>query len=463
MPRRPPDNSRSLRRPGGKPGPRRSQAPARPAAKPERTRPGSSRKVIDGAAALLDAITDSGDPADRVRHAWMRQHHRAFDPAERTALIHLSEDVLRQRGRLDWWLGESGAAPDNQLRVAAHRILVSGAKSDNLLWLFEEPDAVAPVLRRLDGHTLDHPKMPAAAKHSVPDWILPHLQARFGADLELELAAMLRPAPLDVRINPLKTTRAAAEAALAAEALRSQPTPYSPLGLRLSPSAYVNNTKAYAEGLIEPQDEGSQLAAQLVEAKGAKFVVDFCAGAGGKTLVLAAAMQNSGRLVAIDISSGRLQQARLRLRRAGAHNAECRDIEPKWLKRHRELADRVLVDAPCTGTGTWRRKPDAKWRLQPEDLEELVPRQAEILDRAAKLVKKDGGRLVYVTCSVLQEENEQQVEAFLQRQPDFSILPVTEIWPQAIGGACPVPGPYLSLSPGRHGTDGFFAAILVRR
>src|SRR5690606_22956655 len=215
---------------------------------------------------------------------------------------------------------------------------------ESQLWLFADQDAAAPVLRALDGHTLDHPKMPAAAKYSVPDWVLPHLQERFGADLELELKAMLRPAPLDVRINPLKTTRAAAEAALAAEELRSQPTPFSPLGLRLSPSAYVNNTRTYAEGLIEPQDEGSQLAAQLVDAANTKFTVDFCAGAGGKTLVLAAAMKNTGRLVAIDISAGRLQQAKLRLRRAGAHNAECRDIEPKWLKRHRELADRVLVD-----------------------------------------------------------------------------------------------------------------------
>src|SRR5690606_31329172 len=160
-----------------------------------------------------------------------------------------------------------------------------------------------------------------------------------------------------------------------------------------------------------------------------KFTVDFCAGAGGKTLVLAAAMKNTGRLVAIDISAGRLQQAKLRLRRAGAHNAECRDIEPKWLKRHRELADRVLVDAPCTGTGTWRRKADAKWRLQPQDLEELVQRQAEILDRAARLVKPSG-RLVYVTCSVLCDENERQVEGFLQRQPEFTMLPVTDIWPQ---------------------------------
>lgn len=454
-----PAASRAPRRPGGKP-------PARGNPAKSIRKPASSRKVIDGAVALLDAIAASGEPADRVRHAWMRNHHKRFEPAERTALIQISEDVLRFRGRLDWWLarGKATLSPDNRLRVAAYRILSSGAKAEGLLWLFpeeEEGAAAADLLHRLESHTLEHPDMPVAVRFSIPDWILPHFQARFGADLELELAAMLRPAPLDLRINPLKTTRDAAAAALAAEELRSQPTPFSPLGLRLSPQAYVNNGQAYAAGLIEPQDEGSQLAAQLVDAAGCKFVVDFCAGAGGKTLVLAAAMRNAGRLVATEVSAGRLAQAKLRLRRAGVHNAETRELESKWIKRHAGLADRVLVDAPCTGSGTWRRKPDAKWRLTPTDLEELVPRQAEILDRAARLVKPEG-RLVYVTCSVLREENEDQVAAFLKRHPDFKVVSVSEIWPQTIGGACPVPGPYLTLSPGRHGTDGFFAAILVR-
>ncbi|WP_370155801.1 RsmB/NOP family class I SAM-dependent RNA methyltransferase [Ferrovibrio sp.] len=459
---------------GGKPArdrsPRDDRHESRREARPERRpplRPGSSRKVAEATVALLDAIAGSGEPADRIRHSWMRQHHRRFEPAERTAIMQISEDVLRLQGRLDWWLAgsadhPSGLEPDSRLRVAALRILSGGAKAKGLLPLFgEDETAAAALLQRLEGHTLEHPHMPPAARYSVPDWILPYLEARFGGDLAMELAAMLRPAPLDVRINPLKTTRDAAAAALAEEELRSQPTPFSPLGLRLSPLAYVNNTRAHGAGLVEPQDEGSQLAAQLVDAAGCRFVADFCAGAGGKTLVLAAAMKNAGRLVAMDVSAGRLAQAKLRLRRAGVHNAECRELEPKWLKRHAAQVDRVLVDAPCTGTGTWRRKPDAKWRLTPRDLEELVPRQAEILDRAAKLVKP-GGRLVYVTCSVLREENEQQAEAFLQRHPDFSVLSVTEVWPQTVGGACPVPGPYLSLSPGRHGTDGFFAAILVR-
>jgi 16S rRNA (cytosine967-C5)-methyltransferase len=431
--------------------------------RPGGLRPIASRKVAEGAIALLDAISASREPADRVRHKWMRDHHRGFDEAERDALIQLSEDILRHRGRIDWWLvqGKTALPPDNRLRLAAWRILQMGAKVEGLLPLFPPDDAIAALLRRLEGHTLEHPDMPAAARASIPDWILPLFRQRFGADLELELAAMLRPAPLDLRFNPLKTTRQAAGAALQAEGLQNQPTPFSPLGLRLSPRAYANNTQAYADGLVEPQDEGSQLAAQLVEAGGCKFVVDFCAGAGGKTLVMAAAMKNVGKLVAMDINAGRLAQARLRLRRAGVHNAETRELDGKWIKRHAGMADRVLVDAPCTGSGTWRRKPDAKWRLEQRDLDELVPRQAEILDRAAKLVQP-GGRLIYVTCSVLKPENEEQVEAFITRHPDFRIMGVTDIWTRVIGSACPVPGPYLTLSPGRQGTDGFFAAVLLR-
>ncbi|WP_341916272.1 RsmB/NOP family class I SAM-dependent RNA methyltransferase [Ferrovibrio terrae] len=439
--------------------------------RPSTLRPAGSRKVAEGAVNLLDAMFPNRETGDRVRHAWMKQHHQLYDAAEREALIHIVDEVLRLRGRLDWWIsqdgvrgGKTGLPPDNRLRVAAWRILSSGAKTEGLLPLFPTGDtAIETLLRRLEGHTLEHPDMPPAARFSVPDWIMPELQRRFGADLDLELAAMLRPAPLDVRVNRLKTTRDAAAAALQSEGLRSQTMPFSPVGLRLSPQAYVNNTQTYADGLVEPQDEGSQLAAQLVDAAGKKFVVDFCAGAGGKTLVLGAAMKNAGRLVAMDVSKARLAQAKLRLRRAGVHNAECRELDGKWIKRHAEKAERVLVDSPCTGTGTWRRKPDAKWRLTRQDLNELVPRQAEILDRAARLVAPKGGRLIYVTCSVLVEENEDQVAAFLKRHPDFTVLPVTDVWPQTVGGACPVPGPYLSLSPGRHGTDGFFAAILVRR
>jgi 16S rRNA (cytosine967-C5)-methyltransferase len=197
-------------------------------------------------------------------------------------------------------------------------------------------------------------------------------------------------------------------------------------------------------------------------------VLDYCAGAGGKILAIAAGMNNKGRVVAMDVLETRLDRSAQRLRRAGAHNVERRvlgDDNRKWLKRQAGAFDRVLVDVPCTGTGTWRRNPDGRWTLRPEDLAELVPKQAAILDAAARLVKP-GGRLIYATCSVLPAENERQIEAFLERHPEFAVVPVTDVWRDAMGSDAPAEiaaGPYLRLSPLRHGTDGFFAATLVRR
>ncbi len=396
----------------------------------------------------------------------MKSHHRRFDERERSVVVQMAMDALRQRARLQWWLSRAGVSDVDQdagLRIAALKILQDGSKPEGMRNLLElgEDSELDKALRQLGGHTLEHPEMSLAVRYSIPDWIEPRLRQRFGADLELELAAMLRPAPLDLRVNTLKTTREAALAALAAEEERAQPTPLSPIGLRLGPHAYVNDGAAYAEGLVEPQDEGSQIAAMLVEAAGCKMVVDFCAGAGGKSLAIGAEMRNSGRLVACDVSEKRLARARQRLRRAGI-NAECRLLDSKWIKRHAAKADRVLVDAPCSGTGTWRRKPDARWRLAESDVLELRAKQAEILDRAARLVAP-GGRLIYVTCSVLNEENEDQIAAFQERHADFRILPVPEIWPRVLGGACPGHQPMLRLSPGRHGTDGFFVAVLEKQ
>jgi 16S rRNA (cytosine967-C5)-methyltransferase len=200
-----------------------------------------------------------------------------------------------------------------------------------------------------------------------------------------------------------------------------------------------------------------------VAAAPGQFVIDTCAGAGGKTLALAAAMQGRGRLVAADRSLGRLDRAGLRLRRAGAFNVERRDSrDRKWLKRQAGRADRVLVDAPCSGIGSWRRIPDARWRLQEPDIPELVALQRELLDEAARLVAP-GGRLVYVTCSVLPVENREQIDAFLSRWPGFRLLPVPAVWSAVIGGRCPVEDTVLQLTPLRHGTGGFFVAILERR
>ena len=213
-------------------------------------------------------------------------------------------------------------------------------------------------------------------------------------------------------------------------------------------------------GAAEIQDAGSQLVALLVDAKPGQRVVDFCAGAGGKTLAISAQMKNKGRIVACDVLANRLKRGAERFRRAGLHNIDLRPLKNEndpWIKRHRNSFDRVLVDAPCSGTGTWRRNPDARWNALGPGLEKLVPLQASILASAARLVKP-GGRLIYATCSMLPIENEKQIETFLAAHPDFRPLNYTDV----LEGIAPNPGPYLMLTPAQHETDGFFAAVMER-
>ncbi len=278
------------------------------------------------------------------------------------------------------------------------------------------------------------------------------------------MTALLEPAPVDLRINTLKGPREGAVAALVAEGIHPAPTPMSPVGLRLSARTQLSAQDAFRKGLIEVQDEGSQLAALLLGAKPGEAVVDYCAGAGGKTLAIAAQMQNKGRLAALDIDKRRSERAAERLRRAGVFNTTRHLLAAEgdpWIKRRASTMDRVLVDAPCTGTGTWRRNPDARWRLQPDDLARLIESQKAILNNAVRLVKK-GGRLVYVTCSLLVEENEAQIDAFLATHPEFAVVPIQEAWAESIGGICPVEGSYMRLTPARNNTDGFFAAVMQR-
>jgi 16S rRNA (cytosine967-C5)-methyltransferase len=241
-------------------------------------------------------------------------------------------------------------------------------------------------------------------------------------------------------------------------------TPHSPIGLRLTRRLALVQVNAWRNGLIEVQDEGSQLVAMLANVKPGMAVVDYCAGAGGKTLALAAAMENSGRLIACDVAEWRVDRAQDRLRRAGVHNVTRRVITgetDKWIKRNAGAFDRVLVDAPCSGSGTWRRNPDAKWHFTPQDLEEITASQATILKSAARLVKP-GGRLIYATCSVFVEEDENQVTSFLAANDQFKAIPIPTVWAENATTPCPVPGPWLRLSPLSHGTDGFFCAVMEK-
>jgi 16S rRNA (cytosine967-C5)-methyltransferase len=417
---------------------------------------------------LLTAIDAAPrKPADAVANDFFRTR-RYIGGGDRRAVSERAWGVLRARRRLGWWLARAGAAATPRLLAAASLLtqgwVLAGVEQSYSGGQFGPSALTAAeraVLRPLEGHTLDHPEMPAAVRLEVPDWILPRLQTRFGADLAAELAAMAEPAPLDLRANLLKGTREAAQAALAAEGIESAPTPLSPWGLRVAGRRPVTTGNSFQAGLVEIQDEGSQLVAAIVGARPEMRVADWCAGAGGKTLALAMAMGNRGHIAACDVSAPRLDGAVRRLRRAGVHNVERHLVEPgdKWAKRRAGTFDRVLVDAPCTGTGTWRRNPDARLRLTENDLAELLPKQAAILDQAARLVRS-GGRLVYATCSLLIEENEAQVEAFVSAHPEFAVVPLAQAWPlpEPLLGS----GAYLALTPRRHGTDGFFAAVLER-
>jgi 16S rRNA (cytosine967-C5)-methyltransferase len=404
-------------------------------------------------------------PADAVGNDFFRTR-RFIGSSDRRDIAERAWAILRARRRLCWWLRDD--APSARLLVGAS-LLLHGARPGLVTELFSGGRFAPPPLRpeetarlaRLANHTLNHPAMPDAVRLEIPDWLESPLRERFADAFATELAAMDAEATLDLRVNLLKVTREDAIAALKAEGLEPTVTSHSPWGLRLHGRRPITSLPVFRDGLVEIQDEGSQLIAALVDARPGHRVVDWCAGAGGKTLALAMTMRNRGQLVACDVVASRLDGAVRRLRRAGVHNVERHLVEPgdKWRKRRTGSFDRVLVDAPCTGSGTWRRNPDARARLRPTDLEELVAKQAEILDQAATLTRA-GGRLIYATCSLLPAENEAQVTGFLARHKNFTQVPLAAAWP--FNTPLPCAGETLSLTPARHGTDGFFAAVLER-
>ncbi len=417
---------------------------------------------------LSEAIAASTRPADAVVAEWLRDR-RFIGSKDRRWLTEAIYNRLRHRARLDWWLGRHSLPADERSRALAEQIIVSHRRIGEVAQLCSGqrfgPEPLAPKekqrLERLEGAPLDHREQPPEVAGECPAWLLP----LFGAEGAESLRALAAEAPLDLRVNALKATREEAIKALVAAELHPQPTPLSPLGLRLEGRPNVAETEAFKGGLVERQDEGSQIAALLADARPGQRVVDFCAGAGGKTLALAGAMGNKGQIVACDVLEKRLQRAGERLRRAGAHNVTRRPLSSHrdpWVKRHKGGFDRVLVDAPCSGTGAWRRNPDARWRSEPGEVERLAALQAEILESACRLVKP-GGRLIYVTCSLLPLENDRQVERFLAGRADFRLLSIADLWPDLLGGGPPEGcGATLTLRPERHGTDGFFVALLER-
>jgi 16S rRNA (cytosine967-C5)-methyltransferase len=426
---------------------------------------------VAAAIEILTAIDVENRPADDVAAEYFRRR-RYIGSKDRAQIAGHVYAVLRHRAALDWWIVKYGIGAEPRARILASLVLVEGRQPDAVL-AYCDGNRFRPArlshteerfIRDLATRTLRHSEMPRTVANDLPDWLDPHLDRVFGRGLEREMAALNASAPIDLRVNLLKAHREEARRALAAEDVAAKPTPLSPVGLRLRERMPLGNLAAFKEGLVEVQDESSQIAALLADARPGMRVVDFCAGAGGKTLALAAGMANRGKLVACEVSQRRLDRAARRLRRAGVTNVERRALSgerDKWVKHHKAGFDRVFADVPCLGTGTWRRNPDAKWRMRPEDLAELLERQQLILRSAARLVRP-GGRLIYATCSLLREEDEGQAEAFLAAMRDFSLLPVAHVWEETIGGASPGGEDYLRLTPARHGTDGFFVAIFER-
>ncbi len=452
-----------------------SRSRARPVRRSGRGDP-EDRAGLRASLELLALAGRSGAPLDAACARWIRERRPAA--ALRVAALARATSLARERAALDWWI-ERRAAPaarrdPDRGRLLAELVLVEGwseARIAAALGGAGRRGGLAPderaLVRRLAGRPLRDPAQPRAARLACPDWLEPLLAAGLGERLEGELEALRAEPPLHLRANALRAGRDEARMALRAEGIEAEPTPLSPLGLRVRGRPELARTAALRAGLVEVQDEGAQLVALLVDARPGMRVADLCAGAGGKTLALAACMANRGRLLATDVSPGRARRAAARLRRAGAHNVQWRvlaDERDPWLRRRAGSFDRVLVDAPCSGVGSWRRAPDARWRLKPADLDALLALQARLLESGARLLRP-GGRLVYATCSLLPPENEERALAFLAAHPRFRWLDAARVWSEALPGACPQPpgaGPGLTLSPARHGTDGFFVAVLER-
>ncbi len=409
--------------------------------------------LLHSAAELLQRILSEKIPADRQMEGYFRTH-RDMGVRDRGFVAETVYGCLRERR----WL-EHIAGSALLLDVVAAYLLTHGYSARALEETGFRGDARGMVER---ARTLDKAALPFAIQANMPDWLAQRLRAQFGDAEALALAAALNhPAPVDMRVNTIKARREEVQTRLAQEGFPCELTPYSPAGLRRHDRAPIFKTLCFKEGLFEVQDEGSQLLALMLEPRRQEMVVDFCAGAGGKTLHLGALMANTGTVYAFDVLAKRLEKLKPRLRRAGLNNVRMVTISHERDARVQRLKgkiDRVLVDAPCSGTGTLRRNPDIKWR--DINLAELADTQQRILAAAAELLKP-GGRLVYATCSLLQEENEDIVEKFLAARPEFHMVPVNEILERR-HIPLSMTGDALRLLPHLHQTDGFYAVALER-
>lgn len=404
---------------------------------------------------VLREILRFTGPADGTLSRYFREHPR-LGSRERGVIAEAVYGLLRNKSVYANFAESGVGAAMRRLTLLG---LADAVGVDALGGLSEEETAWLTRVMQFDRSNL-----PPQLRANLPQWLYDLLVARDGEAATQELAAaMNQPAPLDLRVNAMKSTREDVIAELAKAPILCEPTPFSPLGLRVIKKPALQNLPLFKDGTIEVQDEGSQLLSQVVGAKRGEMVVDFCAGAGGKTLALGAIMRNTGRLYAFDIAEKRLAKLKPRLARSGLSNVHpvliAHENDAK-VKRLAGKIDRVLVDAPCSGLGTLRRNPDVKWRQTPQGLLELNAKQISILTGAARLVKS-GGRLVYATCSLLDEENEAIVAQFLAANSDFVLVPMKDVLAEQKVELDMQD--YLKLLPHKHQTDGFFAAVLERK
>jgi 16S rRNA (cytosine967-C5)-methyltransferase len=441
------------------------------------------KALVEACTELVRLTLKFDHPADSVVSKFFRDYRKtyAFGPRERAALAETTYNVLRNKLRYDHF-APSGSGPkerrlailgfaqhlkdqapaNNAPKSAKHAnnspldFLFSALNKQEAAWL-EACEAVNPT-DLMERH-----------RHNMPEWLVEPLKAQVGEGFWPLVERLNGGAPLDLRVNTFTDKRADVQHELKLAGIKAVDTPFSPWGLRIEGKPALSGLDAFARGAIEVQDEGSQLLALLLDAKRGEMVVDFCAGAGGKTLAIGASMRSTGRLYAFDTSGHRLESLKPRLARSKLSNVHPSAIAHERDERVKRLSgkiDRVLVDAPCSGLGTLRRNPDLKWRQSPKAVEELTVKQTSILASAARLVKS-GGRLVYATCSVLPEENEAIAQAFSAAHPNFEPLSaadtLTELKVANAGSLCTTDGLYLRLWPHIHATDGFFAAIWVAK
>jgi len=431
------------------------------------------QSAIELIAEIETAMVAAALPADALISSYFRTRRYAGSK-DRRSVIERVYSVLRQREALVWMLESVEATVD-----ARNLMIASFVYTDAPLDLFAGSETHGPaVLTDEDSNmvarlsTLDLSTMPAYAKANLPAWAVPHFEARFGDKSAEEATAFNERASLDIRANNLRTTRTLIMPGLKEDKLELVNGRFAPTCMRSVNYVSLQNVPAYMDGYIEIQDEAAQIASLLVEAKPGQKVFDLCAGGGGKTLAMASVMRNQSELVATDTHARRLKDLTARADRSGVKNLTVHQLPLKgaerreWLEGYERTMDRVVLDVPCSGSGTWRRNPDQRWRLNDERLAELQSTQLGLLREGQELVKV-GGRLVYMTCSLLAAENEEAIASFLAENTKFKALSWSKVWATvAPDSDVPVSAAlddnYLQLTPAAHGTDGFFVAILER-